>query len=71
MPKKPRKGCQFSVGDRVEILPTIYTRFIGQHGVIREVQENRATETLDKYCVRLDGHDKEEVFWGFQLRKAA
>jgi hypothetical protein len=69
MPKKPRQPCRFAVGERVEILSTITTRFAGLQGVVCKVAASTQAHTLDKYTVRIDGIEHDGgIFWDIQLK---
>jgi hypothetical protein len=68
MSKKSRQPCRFTVGEKVEILSTISTRFAGQHGVILKVAPSKAAHTLDKYTVNFDDQKDGGIFWDIQLK---
>jgi hypothetical protein len=66
MPKRPDQP-RFKVGDRVEVLSTIMSRFSGRTGVIIAIDVNQYARNLDKYTVRFKDAS-ENVFWEFQLK---
>jgi hypothetical protein len=68
MPKPSRKPMRFAVGDRVEVLPVMLTRFVGRRGVIECLTESKQAITLDKYYVRIDGEAEERMFWDIELK---
>lgn len=50
MGRKSRvESVRFKIGDTVEILPTIATRWVGSEGTVVAVTHNRIAQTLDKY----------------------
>ena len=61
MPKRSDKP-RFKVGDRVEVLSTIMSRFSGRTGVIIAVGMNQYARNLDKYTVRFEDPSI-NVFW--------
>jgi len=63
---KRSDGTRFSAGDKICVLPTIATRFIGKVGTVVGVQMNRRTRTLDKYLVMFDTSEQ-HMFWDIQL----
>jgi hypothetical protein len=63
---KRSEGTRFSLGDKIRILPTIATRFIGQTGTVVDIQMSRRTRTLDKYLVTF-GTSEQHLFWDIQL----
>jgi hypothetical protein len=60
---------RFKVGDRVEILSIILSRFSGRTGLIIAVGVNQYAPNLDKYIVRFEDGSV-NVFWEFQLKGA-
>jgi hypothetical protein len=66
MPKRSDEP-RFKVGNRVEVLPTIISRFCGRTGVIIAVSVNQYARNLDKYTVRFEDASV-NVFWEFQLK---
>ena len=66
MPKRLEQP-RFKVGDRVEILTTLFSRFSGRIGVISAVHVNQYARNLDKYTVRFKDAS-ENVFREFQLK---
>jgi len=66
MPKRSDEP-RFKVGDRVEVLSTIASRFSGRTGVIIVVGLNKYARNLDKYTVRFEDASV-NVFWEFQLK---
>jgi hypothetical protein len=68
MRRKPRQPCRFAVGERVEILSTIWTRFAGREGVVCKVEASNHAHTLDKYTVRFDDAQDGGIFWDIQLK---
>jgi hypothetical protein len=60
---KPR----FTIGDRVEVLSTIFSRFSGKSGVIVAVGMNQYARNMDRYTVRFED-TSENLFWEFQLK---
>jgi hypothetical protein len=68
MPNKLRQPCRFAVGERVEILSTITTRFAGLEGVVCKVAASSQAHTLDKYTVRFEDVQDGGLFWDIQLK---
>jgi hypothetical protein len=62
---------RFAVGDKVEILPVMFTHFVGRRGVIERLTESKQAITLDKYYVRIDGEAEERMFWDIELKHTA
>jgi transcription antitermination factor NusG len=61
---------RFKVGDRVEITDVIFSGFVGQTGIVREVHPHRTGKTtLDRYSVEFDDSERKK-FWDIQLMPA-
>jgi hypothetical protein len=66
MPKRSDEP-RFKVGDRVEVLSTIVSRFSGRTAVIIAISVNRYSRSLDKYTVQFEDASQ-NVFWEIQLK---
>jgi hypothetical protein len=66
MPKSLKKP-RFKVGDRVDVLTTLISRFSGRTGVIIAVEVNQYARSLDEYTVQFED-GSENLFWEFQLK---
>jgi len=71
MAPKPRLPVRFAVGDVVDITSKVRIRFAGKRAVIISVEESRHSHTLDKYTVRVEDFEQNEMFWDFELKKAS
>ncbi len=62
--------ARFKPGDRVRVLPTVTSPFVGLDGVIDEVKPHpRNLTQLDSYTVRFNWGEK-QTFWDAQLEPA-
>jgi hypothetical protein len=62
--------ARFKPGDRVRVLPTVASPFVGLDGVIDEVKPHpRNLTQLDSYTVRFNWGEK-QTFWDAQLEPA-
>ena len=57
----------FKIGNRVEIIPSLMSRFTGKTGVIVAVGVSQYARNLDQYTVQFED-DSEKLFWEFQLK---
>ena len=60
---------RFSIGETVEIGPTIWTQFTGMIGVVTDIKLSRHSHTLDKYTVLFKGREDTQTFWDIQLAR--
>ena len=63
-----RRPSRFRVGETVRITGTIWSRFSGMTGVVKDVRLNVHSHTLDKYIVAFPSHPA-TTFWDIQLHR--